>query len=102
MSRRSPRDNEAIGDLLFEVERELRQLATKADRLQDTLGELVACAGDRLDHAAIEETQAIDLISQRLTRLARTVARAAAALGASPIRAAPPPRPPAAGEFERF
>jgi DNA polymerase III delta prime subunit len=89
-----------LGEVLIDVERELRQLVWKADRLQDTLGELVAKAGERLDHAAIEEAQAIDYISQRLTRLARTVAQAAAALGAT--SAQPPRARPSAGDYEAF
>jgi len=98
---RTDRADDSLGEVLIEVERELRQLVWKADRLQDTLGDLVAAAGERLDHAAIEEAQAIDYISQRLTRLARTVSAAAAALGAttalSPLKA-----PPVAGDFEEF
>ena len=93
-----------LGEVLLDVERELRELVWKADRLQETLGALVAKAGVGLDHAAIEEAQAIDLISQRLTRLARTVGQTAAALGAASVD--PPPMTakahPAAGDFEAF
>jgi hypothetical protein len=91
-----------LGEVLIDVERELRQLVWKADRLQETLGDLVAKAGERIDHAAIEEAQAIDFISQRLSRLARTVGQAAAALGAA--GASPPPAraEPAAGDYEAF
>ncbi|HLK23946.1 MAG TPA: hypothetical protein VKT30_04740 [Caulobacteraceae bacterium] len=93
--------DEGLGELLLDVERELRQLAWKADRLQDTLGELVAKAGERLDHAAVEEAQAIDFISQRLTRLARTVGAAAAVLGVK-AAARPPAAAPASGDYEAF
>ena len=91
-----------LGEVLIDVERELRQLVWKADRLQETLGDLVAKAGERIDHAAIEEAQAIDFISQRLSRLARTVGQAAAALGAA--GASPPTAraEPAAGDYEAF
>jgi hypothetical protein len=93
-----------LGDVLIDVERELRQLVWRADRLQDTLGELVARAGERLDHAAIEEAQAIDYISQRLTRIARTVGEVANALGGGASTPAPerPHSAPGSGEFEAF
>jgi hypothetical protein len=91
-----------LGEVLIDVERELRQLVWKADRLQETLGDLVAKAGERIDHAAIEEAQAIDYISQRLTRLARTVGQAAAALGAAGPSAPAVRARPAAGDFEAF
>jgi len=91
-----------LGDVLIEVERELRQLVWKTDRLQETLGDLVARAGERLDHAAIEEAQAIDYISQQLTRLARTVGQAAAALGAGDAPARPAKAETKAGDFEAF
>jgi hypothetical protein len=90
-----------LGEVLIDVERELRQLVWKADRLQETLGDLVAKAGERIDHAAIEEAQAIDYISQRLARLARTVAQAAAALGAT-AGPAPTKTAAASGDFEAF
>jgi predicted transcriptional regulator len=93
-----------LGDVLIEIERELRQLVWRADQLQETLGELVAKAGERLDDAAIEEAQSIDYISQRLTRIARTVGQVANALGGatSSLSVERTLAAPGAGEFEAF
>jgi hypothetical protein len=94
-----------LGEVLTEVERELRILVWRTDRLQDTLGDLIARAGERMDQGAIEEAQGIDLISQRLTHLARMVAQAARAAGYSEdMRPAAPAeiKPPRAGDFEAF
>jgi hypothetical protein len=94
-----------LGEVLAEVERELRVLVWRADRLQDTLGDLIARAGDGMDQAAIEEAQAIDFISQRLARLARLVGQAATAAGcAVDDRSAAPVQliSPVAGDFEAF
>ena len=103
-SRLEPLDP-GLGEVLSEVERELRVLVWRADRLQDTLGDLIARAGSGMDQAAIEEAQAIDFISQRLTRLARIVGQAATAAGyAEALLSAPAPEAvsPAAGDFEAF
>jgi hypothetical protein len=91
-----------LREVLIEVERELRVLVWRADRLQDTLGDLIARAGEGMDQGAIEEAQAIDFISQRLTRLARLVGQAAgAAAGAEPM-APVEIVSPSAGDFEAF
>jgi hypothetical protein len=94
-----------LGEILVEVERELRLLVWRADRLQDTLGDLIARAGEGMDQAAIEEAQAIDFISQRLARLARVVGQAAQAAGcADELRASASAEivAPATGDFEAF
>jgi hypothetical protein len=95
---------EGLGDILVSVERELRTLVWRADRLQEAMGELIQKAGDRLEPAAIEEAQGIDYISQRLIRLARMVGEAAFAAGAHPYTDADraPPARGESGDLELF
>ncbi|HKT53914.1 MAG TPA: hypothetical protein VJP88_05650 [Caulobacteraceae bacterium] len=96
---------EGLAAVLVSVERELRALVWRADRLQEAMGDLIQKAGDRLGPESIEEAQGIDYISQRLIRLARVVGEAAFAAGAHPYTDAdrhstPPAR--ASGDLELF
>jgi hypothetical protein len=98
--------DEGLAEVLISVERELRTLVWRADRLQEAMGELIQKAGDRLGPESIEEAQAIDYISQRLIRLARMVGEAAFAAGAHPYtdadRVTPPPPAARSGDLELF
>jgi hypothetical protein len=99
----APQDG--LAEVLVSVERELRTLVWRADRLQEAMGEMIQKAGDRLGADSIEEAQAIDFISQRLIRLAHLVGEAAFAAGAHPYTDADRPPSPArarSGDLELF
>lgn len=70
-----------LSESLDLVAREVTDLVTVGDQLQDLISRLAAAAG-RVDPAAMMEAQAVDLLSQRLAGLAdflRALANAAPA-----------------------